>query len=1170
MKSNKLFRIFVIFVFFSLAFFILEKKVVGADVHTCEWTNNNNFCVEDDDINFAKYDGCRPGYLNSYKTFDQVEGCKIGTCVPSKQGQCLANKFKSACIHNQTGTFYDAPLDQVEDCRIGCCNVKDTFCNLEQRKVCIKDRANGDVNAFVSSITDRVSCDNSCRGADLGCFKADDGTCRYGIRQNFGSDGAFYAGSACSDVTGCFVQSRVYKSCGNGLENNDYINVYYYDSQRNREEIAATCNYPDEICFDADKVGGQDAKCVTTKCVESCYNCNPQEFRTGESVCSNVLGGHFLNDHRSTGLNNYIFRCQNGQILPDTRDLSRDLRCTQELGGDGRVHARWVSNSYKDCANCGEGSDAITDWAGFVPVIGPPVAAGALFGLGESCARLHGISTKCDDRGDCTYDKDFIWPPIGSCNPKYPPGTTSKCGECGKGGDAATNVCSKQECNSLGDCQFEPNTLSGESVGATAGVFIGTCAAALGLAQGLCSAPLFGQAGCPGFLTFAKQACLAPGKNQLYWSLVGVFYSFGAGAASGESAQLDANQILDRGRVPLGTAILLSKAVLNNLTSDKKISGANAENLIDNLNSGGASALGTGAGSAIISASSLVPYASNYLYRELFKSTVREISIEYGADFIGPLIGESQERPAIVTIQTIPGGTVFAEKLNYVISKVSVVMLPLSVARAFDSGKCKAEETYTDNSKCLQCGPGEGQWFCTKARCDILGGKNGHCRYVPIDGVVSGSCLPVDSSDTGTPYVKEINANFLDINGENKLQKQAQGKSLRVSEKLSWEVTTLDLSIETNEKSDCRYTRDTNKSYDNSRSFDDEGFPITHTTQINFSDTDKVSGATLYFKCRDINGNEIAREDDQNFLTITFDKRPDSFPPIIQKVDPQNSFLPDTIKSVVLSLVVFDESDVQECKYSKTTPNYEEMESIFDRGDRITCQDTNNKDCRLFSREIDLKDLDANVINLAGFDNNVTSFRLSIKCKDTSGNIMYQEQNWSLFVVPGFDLEIGSPKDGEETYNRILTINATTSVSTRCNYTLDGKEYFLGDFDLEHIKEHPKILNEGDHTLKVTCRDVASNRVDKIVNFKVLIDTRPPDITRIFKESSKLCITLDEGGVTCRYENRDIFPTGWVDGIPMIDSKRPNSLCAALDEDKIYYIMCKDSWDNNKTATIYP
>ena len=410
----------------------------------------------------------------------------------------------------------------------------------------------------------------------------------------------------------------------------------------------------------------------------------------------------------------------------------------------------------------------------------------------------------------------------------------------------------------------------------------------------------------------------------------------------------------------------------------------------------------------------------------------------------------------------------------------------------------------------------------------------------------------------------------MDINEVNKLQKQSNTKSLVINEKLPWEVTTLDLSIQTNEKSDCRYTRDANNSYDNSRSFDDEGFPLVHNTQVNFSDTDKVSGVRLFFKCQDINGNEIAREDDQNFLTISFDKRPDSFPPIIQKIDPQNSFLPDTVKSVILSLVVFDESDVQECKYSKNTPNYDEMENIFDRGDKISCQDTNNQDCRLFSREVDLNDLNSIDLSLAGFDTNVTGYSLYIKCKDTSGNIMYQEQNWSLFVVPTFNLEIGSPKDGEQTYNRVLTINATTSVSTRCNYTLDSKEYFLGDFGLSHIREHTRILDEGDHSLKITCRDVASNRVDGIVDFKVLIDSRPPEISRIFKESSKLCITLDEGGVACRYENRDIFPGGWIDGIPMIDSKRPNSFCAALDEDKIYYIMCKDSWDNNNTATIYP
>lgn len=1170
-------KVVVFLVFFSVSFFVFLGGVIGADVHTCEWTTDNKFCVEDDDITFAKYGGCRSGYINSYKTIDQVEGCKIGTCVPSKTGQCLASKFKAACVLGERGTFYDRPLEQVEDCKIGCCNVKDTFCSLEQRKVCVKDRANGDVNAFVSSTTDKVSCDNSCRGADLGCFKANDGTCRYGIRENFGGDGEFFANSACSDVVECFVQSRAYKSCGNGLENNDYINVYYYDSQRNREEIAQACNYPDEICFDADKVGGQDAVCVTTKCVESCASCTPQEFRSGESICQNVPGGHFLNDKRSTALNNYIFRCQYGEIVPDTRDVQREKRCNQELGGDGRIHANWVDNKYKSCHDCGEGSDSITDWAGFVPVIGPPVAAGLLFGLGESCANLHGLSTKCDGRGDCVYDKDFIWPPIGSCNPSFPPSKTKSCQECGGGGDSSTNICSREECNRLGDCQFEAETVNSESIGATLGVGIGTCASALAVTYALCGLPLIGQGGCPGFLATAKKLCLTNGENRIYHSLIASVYSFGAGAASGESAAgdtgffgaLDAGSILEGDRVPLGTAIVLSKAVLTNLSSDKTISrqlAKEAGDVISNINDDGTSELGTGIGSGVfsITTSTLVPYISNYFYNELLVKTTTKTLVSVP----GPLL-IGQERVSVI-ITEVPGGTVFVENLNFIIQKISYAMLPLSIARSFDSGKCKAEEPYTDNSRCSQCGPGEGQWFCTKARCDILGGSSGHCSYVPIDGVVSGVCLPKDKTDATNPYVTKINANFLDINGANKLQKESNSKSLRLPEKLPWDVITLDLTIATNEKADCRFTRDANNSYENSRTFGDEGFPTTHTTQINFSETDKVSGATLFFKCKDINSNEITRDDDTNFIAITFDKRPDSFPPVIQKIDPQNSFLPDTVKSVVLSLVVFDEQDVQECRYSKTTPNYDEMENTFDRGEKITCQDTNNKDCRLFSREVDLADLDATTFNLTGFEKEVTSYTLSIKCKDTSGNIMYQEQNWSLFAVPTFNLEIGSPIDGDETFNRVLTINVTTSVSSMCNYTLDGKEFFLGDFDREHIKEHPRILDEGDHQLKVTCRDVASNRVDKVVDFKVLIDTKPPELTRIFKEVSKLCITLDEGGVECRYENRDIFPSGWVNAIVMIDSRKPNSLCASLDEDKIYYIMCKDSWDNNKTLTIYP
>lgn len=75
--------------------------------------------------------------------------------------------------------------------------------------------------------------------------------------------------------------------------------------------------------------------------------------------------------------------------------------------------------------------------------------------LGAYCTK-----DKCEKLGDCYYHEELPaiagGTGVGMCNPIYPPGgANSACTQCGGGGDAIWNLCSRAECYSQGDCQFQ-------------------------------------------------------------------------------------------------------------------------------------------------------------------------------------------------------------------------------------------------------------------------------------------------------------------------------------------------------------------------------------------------------------------------------------------------------------------------------------------------------------------------------------------------------------------------------------------------------------------------------------------------------------------------------------------------------------------------------------------
>ena len=1164
-------------------------------VHCCQWTNNNNFCVESTDIEFRDFGGCKAGYKSTYSSCsNNVDQCKLGTCIPSGKGECLAQKYKVECTQNNQGRWVSQDIRSVNECQIGCCNVGGSVCSLQEKKVCVQDLANGDQNAFNAAIVNSVECDNSCRGADFGTCKTENG-CRYVNRRD--CSGEFFTNKYPREVIGCFVTSHSFKSCGDGTSDNDKFNVYWFDSNNNREEIVEECSYPDEICNDPDGKAGQEGKCISTKCVESCPDCYPGQFKSGESVCLNVLGGHFENEQRSTGLSNYILHCQWGVVETDNIDENRDKRCEESYGMDGTFNAKWRSNNWQECSQCGEGAIEKADYLGFAPVFGYPLVSA----FGNACSE-HGRLDydKCSDfgNGDCgslfssnAYDGDFIWPPIGSCNPKYPPGEGSinygdpvnRCKQCGQGGDKATNQCTREECNAIGDCYFESSIKPG--LGSTAALGLGTCASAAATAYFMQFLPFIGQATVLG----AMATCGGIGSNSLYWGLIGTVYTVGGSVGSEIGEYQLSQEVITNGKAKLGPVFVLSKSSMENISKSNidNIKTLNAEErslLVKNL------AIYSGASYIMPPiAGGLLTVFSERFTRENLKNAFSRNLIPQYQNLYGRYTDEqfdiissglnrklTKEEKKIVKELLKSDKEVISDSLARSANYVGLATEFITVAKSFDTGQCLPEisKGYTDNSRCDLCGSGEGQWYCTEERCNLLGGKrnddpqSGHCLYIPynITGTKDGLCISREQSDSSVPTITKVNVKLFDNIGNQINEFSATSKSLDIAQLLSWNVHTVKISIDTNERADCRYSNEIGKLYDESSGFGDMAYPTTHVTEINMTENEKIGSVTYYFKCMDVNGNKIDKADDSNFLKIKFDKRPDTSAPVIQSLDPRNVYLPERIKSIKISLLVYDENDVASCKFSRDKVNYDDMEVNLDRAaDKSVCVDTTVSDCREFSTNYNL--VDGQNISVEGYENNITVYPIIIKCKDTLGNLMIEPYNTSIFVIPTFKLAINQPIENEKVWDRTPFINATSGTVAFCNYTIDDKEFTFGTASFDHLKEHTEDLSAGQHVLKVKCNDYAKNEATAIRNFEVAYDNKVPFVTSIFKDDRKLCIKVDESA-ECRYSFDDIFPDGWEIGNQMVNSQEAH--CSQLKEGEVYYIMCMDSWINNATFSVFP
>ena len=193
----------IILINMTFAFAIsLQIPTVAAASGTCIQNRaGTNFCYE----SASEPNDC---YLwRDGKTVDQVDECKLGTCVPAGNGACIENKAKASCEYNNGGRWYDSTKDNVADCNTGCCVApnKAECLTSEEKAVCVKKGYTWDTKS-------EQECKNVCGAVEYGCCN-DAGI--FTNKHRSECAGTFYGNAIyCSQVIGSGIQSCKDVKCG--------------------------------------------------------------------------------------------------------------------------------------------------------------------------------------------------------------------------------------------------------------------------------------------------------------------------------------------------------------------------------------------------------------------------------------------------------------------------------------------------------------------------------------------------------------------------------------------------------------------------------------------------------------------------------------------------------------------------------------------------------------------------------------------------------------------------------------------------------------------------------------------------------------------------------------------------------------------------------------------
>ncbi|MBM3199581.1 hypothetical protein FJZ53_01500 [Candidatus Woesearchaeota archaeon] len=466
-------------------------------------------------------------------------------------------------------------------------------------------------------------------------------------------------------------------------------------------------------------------------------------------------------------------------------------------------------------------------------------------------------------------------------------------------------------------------------------------------------------------------------------------------------------------------------------------------------------------------------------------------------------------------------------------------------------GPWVAPEKSTDCEKCNQ----DKEKPCSLYRCKSLGQN---CYLVNV-GTSEEKCVNMNQNDVNAPII----STWPEVipKGYTITETTDEGnKGYKVNEKVG-PYDSITLGIKTNEVAQCKISDKIGTDFDQMVSFFGDSqyvyeHQITFTIPAEFMTKEalKKTGDTysLYIRCKDSMGNKNEKD---YFIRFTLKPEPDMTAPVVEKMSIEpGSYISSGTPYTGFSIYVNEKA---ECRYDTADKEFDLMGGKFD------CQ---------------MSPLSVNTVMHGLYEckttldmTNITKYEWYMRCKDAAGNKNKESSKFSL--LPTDPLQIISIGPTGTFFEKEVTLKVATAEGAEngkavCGYSNTDDLYTnMVAFFKTGEAYHEQVLapGVGDFTYYVKCMDKAGNLASANTTFTVDVDLEGPKIVFIYvTPSNYLHMEMDEPS-TCEYSNSTfLFGTG-------------NSMTGAGTNvhelsiaEKMYSIVCEDTYKNEAKFTVYP
>ncbi|MEM3405690.1 MAG: hypothetical protein QW117_01815 [Candidatus Pacearchaeota archaeon] len=1189
-KKDKIISIFEILLLltatFAFAYLITSSEissVKAAEVTSCcERTKNGAWCQN------APSTECDSNYLSTPTSCESTSYCKLGCCYDSQEGICMENTPEKVCLMNN-GTWSDSSSCSIPQCELGCCvlNGQAAFTTLTRCKKI--SSFYGIAVDFRKTITNELDCISLASLEDRGAcvYEIDyERTCKFTTRND------------CNNIN---TQKRV----GNSTITSNA--TFYKDKLCSSEELATNCGMTEKtICYEGrvhfiDSCGNIANIYDSSRIKDKVYW---DKVISVEQSCGYGLSN--INS-ASCGNCNYLLgsRCGNYQkegIKPNYGEyICRDLNCN--IDGKNYKHGEtWCStDKYKDsvgsryyrhiCANGEEIIEPCADYRQQVCVEDKIKTEFGDFSQGAcSVNRWHDCTSQLKkedclntDQRDCKWisNKNEVSNDTIACVPLDAPGfefwnneAEQICNQASitcivkyekslLGGKDCIENCEclsdswrkeqEQKCQALGDCGSKVNFLGVQGKSKTTSQGKQTSSYSSNSSRGNFNNPISNRIFLPiinAVLFLFKDVKLVSGNGyiQLGSNPDDIYYNYSSGTLR---LSLSLVPPIDQ---PID--IPSSPIEISSPTQPQPPS----EQVKPFLGLTGKPA-------------------------EILKGFVYAMGIVAAMQMFGRMLGLNEKQVNAASLAVFSGmmtktliETFFKDKgwigKNAGLVGISAGIIVFLLSYKTESKKivkfeCHAFEAPIGGNDCEKCN--NDKYPCSEYRCKSLGQA---CQLIN-KGTKEEKCVWINPKDVTSPVIqpwREILTKEHIYAPDNSVRPPAIGYKIlyeKSPDKCLKAFSPITFGITTNEPTQCKIDYNHTTKFEDMQYFMGNSalFKYNHSQTLNLPSPEHLSSVeptlkhdgtfTLYIRCKDANGNYNV---DEFAVSFCVEKGPDSTAPKIEEVNPINN-APFQYNLESLEVTIFT-NEPAECKWSRVDMRYEQMEYNMICYNQIYQQDN-----RGYYRCI------ANLTGLKNRENNIFYF----KCKD-----MFNNTNTDSYV---YTLRGSSPLDIISVYPNSTTISGSTKVipvtlkvetsngesnrgDATCYFSNNENGSFVKMFKTgTNIHEQNQDLPSGNYKYYFKCIDLAGNLATTSINFNVYVDKDPPQVIRVYRDSSRLKIVTNENA-SCYFSLNSQQKCNFIieEGIEMRKIIGTEHY-AEFKEGKTYYIKCKDESNNQPDNT---